>query len=290
MKKNLYPIYEKETSKLIHSYLHPKKETVTFFFTGGDLWSRDDVIKLNDIEDSIKIIYPYLDKATKSKKKFEHFFWAIDYSVPELEQLKGANEKREYKINRINYHCLVPLCTDENDSSKLNVSSDLFVSKESSNLRDPYGKQIESVIMVTKLLKNLKEVNFKKGFLYNVGNYGGWLKSNSSQSYYIREKLKNAWADFKIDIKKPKKFSELKIFCALLQKEMMTKGINHNLDTKKSIRHAIKKGESYLKSKVYGEDLEVLIYLRNEINPKIKFTFARLDKAERKILKKFSII
>jgi len=290
MKKNQYPVYQEEISKLMHSYLPPKKETVTFFFNGGDLWSRNDVIKLNDIEDSIKIIYPYLDKATKSKKKFEHFFWAIDYSVPELEQLKGANEKREYKINRINYHCLVPLCTDENDSSKLNVSSDLFVSKESSNLRDPYGKQIESVIMVTKLLKNLKEVNFKKGFLYNVGNYGGWLKSNSSQSYYIREKLKNAWADFKIDIKKPKKFSELKIFCALLQKEMMKKGINHNLDTKKSIRHAIKKGESYLKSKVYGEDLEVLIYLRNEINPKIKFTFARLDKAERKILKKFSII
>jgi hypothetical protein len=47
---------------------------------------------------------------------------------------------------------------------------------------------------------------------------------------------------------------------------------------------------SFLKSKIYGQDLEALIYLRNEINSKIKFSFENLDNEEKKILKKFGII
>ena len=45
-----------------------------------------------------------------------------------------------------------------------------------------------------------------------------------------------------------------------------------------------------VKGKAYGTNLRDLVYLRKKIDPKIKFTFYKLDKAERKILKKYKII
>ena len=45
-----------------------------------------------------------------------------------------------------------------------------------------------------------------------------------------------------------------------------------------------------VKGKIYGTNLKDLVYLRKKINPKIKFTFYKLDKVEQKILKKYKII
>ena len=42
--------------------------------------------------------------------------------------------------------------------------------------------------------------------------------------------------------------------------------------------------------KKFRSDLESLQYLRKKISPKIKFTFDKLDKVEKKILKKYKII
>ena len=46
----------------------------------------------------------------------------------------------------------------------------------------------------------------------------------------------------------------------------------------------------YFCNKDYGVNLKALEYLRKKINPKIKFTFYKLDKIEKKILKKYKII
>jgi len=45
-----------------------------------------------------------------------------------------------------------------------------------------------------------------------------------------------------------------------------------------------------VKGKDYGTNLKNLVYLRKKINPKVKFTFYKLDKVETKILKKYKII
>ena len=130
---------------------------------------------------------------------------------------------------------------------KLNVSLDLFLT-DNHTVKFPHGKTIESIVLASKLLKDLKEINFKLGFLQKGLPHYGWLKPSFSQDKYLLDKL-NQWAWY-----------------------------TETLQIKT------------LFDKKFRSDLESLQSLSKKISPKIKFTFDKLDKVEKKILKKYKII
>ena len=279
MKNSNYPIYQKNISKKLSNQ---KKESdhLVFWFDGGNLFKRKNVVKSDEIIKSSETIYPHLLKfnSSKKKKKFKCFRWCIHYAIPQIKKGNVNRFDKKYRsVSDKNSHLLEPICTDWDNNTKLNVSSDLFQSKNE-DAKNPYGPLIEMLILISNCQKDLKEINFLDGMLYH-----GWLSRVTNQGLYIREKLKHwGWTGFSLDIKKPINFSPTKMISGIIQKIPKS--------WLKEATFIAKKRVSFLKSKIYGEDLEALIYLRNEINPKIKFTFFKLDKTEKKILKKFSII
>tara|TARA_B110000503_G_C7131611_1_gene407013 strand:+ start:518 stop:1357 length:840 start_codon:yes stop_codon:yes gene_type:complete len=279
MKNLKYPVFQEKISKKLSNHDKKNNETV-FWFNGGDLSKRKNVLNNDDIVESLKIIYPYLLKLNKSKNKknFKCFRWCIHYSIPNTNKIAAHKIIKDYRsISDQNSHTLEPICTDWDDKSKLIVSSDLFQSKQE-DPKNPYGPLIEVLILIANSQKSLKELNFRDGRLHY-----GWLSHVSDQNFYLHKKFKHwGWLGFPLNIKKQKKFSPVKLVSSVINNIPKSWIKDVNLIIKKRIR--------FLKSKIYGEDLEALIYLRNEINPKIKFTFAKLDKTEKKILKKLSII
>ena len=280
MQKIQYPVYRSNISKKLSKYYN-KNHASVFWFDGGNLLKRKDVVKNDEIIKSLETIYSHLAKLNKSKnkKKFRCFRWCIHYTIPEIKKSMANKFGKKYQsVSDKNSHTLEPICTDWDKDTKLNVSSDLFQSKNE-DVKNPYGPLIEVLILIANLQKDLKEINFINGVLYH-----GWLSRVANQGLYLREKLKHwGWVgSFPLDIKKPINFSPTKMISGVIQKIPKS--------WLKEATFIAKKRISFLKSKIYGEDLEALIYLRNEIDPKIKFTFTKLDKTEKKILKKFSII
>ncbi|WP_023648142.1 hypothetical protein [Candidatus Pelagibacter ubique] len=289
-KKLYYPFYDEKISKhLIKNNFN--NDCNGFWFIGGDLLKRKYVFKHSEIDDSFKILYPQLLKKSRLSKKLKFFFWAIRYYVPNISQIKKYKKEKTYKHDwKITSHLLELINSDYNNSKKLYVSSDLFISNKKEN-KAPHGKEMEAIILVTNLLKDLREIKFRMGFLQKSIEYG-WLKPNNKQDEYIQNKLKKyGWFSPKIDIKN-----------YLLDKSSIYKTTDKEIDyfskfSKKSITEVEKIHEilrkNYareVKGKIYGTNLKDLVYLRKKINPKIKFTFYKLDKVEKKILKKYKII
>ena len=265
-----YPFCDKKISNL----LSKKHNQTVFWFKGGDLSVRRYVVKNDDIFSTSKKIYSFI----KNKKKIKFLKWCIIYYIENLQKFKKNVIKKKYRsLNDQNTHMLEPICTDWEDNTKLNASCDLFQSKDS-DLYNPYGSLIELLIKVANKQTGLKKIHFTNGKLYH-----GWLSNISNQSLYIIEKLKHAgWRTYPLDIKKFKNFSPTKMFSDIMRVVPKSKMKEYKAMCLKRI--------SFLKSKIYGQDLEALIYLRNEINTKIKFSFEKLDNEEKKILKKFRII
>ena len=273
-----YPYFNEKGSIHLMETIH--KDGFVCAFEGGDLFKRKNVFKHDEIETSLKFLYSKLVKLEKIKKKFKKFYWLIKYYVPNENQIKDFKKNKKYKHDwKKTAHILEPLYCSYNNHKKINISSDLFVEgKKDSKYK--YGKKIESIILASKLLTELKQLNFKLGFL-NRGLPYGWLKSNMSQDKYIREKLGQwGWFTPKIDIKNriiypPTGFKSLK---------------KDDKDTIKVLDMLKKHYQEEVKDHEYGTDLKALQYLRKKIDPKIKFTFYKLDKIEKKILKKYKII
>jgi len=265
-----YPLYHKKISAKLSK---EHKQTV-FWFKGGDLSERKNVVKNDDIISSSNKIYSFI----KNKKKIIFFKWCIIYYIKSSKKIEKNKIKKKYKsLNDQNSHLLEPICTDWDDNTKLNVSSDLFQSKDI-DFNNPYGSLIELLVTIANMQVGLKKIHFKKGWLYH-----GWLSNISNQDIFIRKKLKHwAWITFPLDIKKPKNFSLIKMISDVMQ-VIPKSGI-------KELKAIGSKRISFLKSKIHGQDLEALIYLRNQINSKIKFSFENLDNEEKKLLKKFRII
>mgnify|MGYP001247883931 CR=1 FL=1 len=291
MKKKLYyPLYDEKASKHLTKTIF-NNDCNGFWFIGGDLLKRKYVFKHQEISDSFKTLYPLLFKISKLRKKIKFFFWAIRYYVPNVNQIKKFKKEKTYKHDwKKTSHLLEPIQSDYNNSKRLYVSSDLFVSSKKES-KAPHGKEMEAVILVAKLLKDLREIKFRMGFLQKSIEYG-WLKPNKKQDQYIQNNLeKYGWFSPKIDIKN-----------SLLDKNSIYKSTDKEIDyfskfSKKNISEVKKIFEvldkNYareVKGKIYGTNLKDLVYLRKKINPKIKFTFYKLDKIEKKILKKYKII
>jgi hypothetical protein len=102
-----------------------------------------------------------------------------------------------------------------------------------------------------------------------------------SQDKYIREKLGQwGWFTPKIDIKNriiypPTGFKYSK---------------KDDKSTIKLLDMLKNNYQKQVKNNEFGTDLKALKYLRKKISPKVKFTFYKLDKTEKKILKKYKII
>ena len=246
MNKTKYPYFNEKGS--IHLMKTELKDSFVCAFVGGNFLKRGPILKCIDVWNSLDFLYPHLVKLLKTKKeKFKGFHWLIQYYVPNENQIRSYKKNKKYKHNwKKNAHLLEPISSNYDDHKKLNVSSDLFLT-DNHTVKFPHGKTTESIVLVSKLLKDLNEINFKLCFLERGLPYG-LLKSNFSQDKYLLDKL-NQWAWFTI------KFQIKTLF-----------------------------------NKKFRSDLKTLQYLRKKINPKIKFTFYKLDKIEKKILKKYKII
>ena len=247
MKKIKYPYFNEKGS--IHLMKKILKDSFVCAFEGGDLLKRVSVLKCVDVWSSLDFLYPHLVKLSKPKKmKFKGFYWFIKYYVPKENQIKYYKKNKKYKDSlEKSAHLLELICSNYDDHKKLNVSSDLFLT-DNHTVKFPRGKTMESIVLASKLLKDLKEINFKLGFLQKGLPHYGWLKPSFSQDKYLLDKLDQpAWFTVEFQIKT-------------------------------------------LFNKKFRSDLESLQYLRKKISPKIKFTFDKLDKVEKKIMKKYKII
>ena len=291
MKKKLYyPLYDEKISKHLIKTIFDNDGN-GFWFVGGDLLKRKYVFKHQEIGDSFKILYPLLLKKSRLSKKLKFFFWAIRYYVPNINQIKKYKKEKTYKHDwKITSHLLEPINSDYNNSKKLYVSSDLFLSNKKEN-KAPHGKEMEAIILVTKLLKDLREIKFRMGFLQKSIEYG-WLKPNNKQDEYIQNKLeKYGWFSPKIDIKNYLLDKNLIYKPTEEEKNYLSKYNKINISEVEKIHEMLRKNYAReVKGKIYGTNLKDLVYLRKKIDHKIKFTCYKLDKTERKILKKYKII
>lgn len=199
--KNKYPYFNEKGS--VHLMKTALKDGFVCTFEGGDLLKRGTVLKSEDIWGSLEFLYPHLVKLLKpKKKKFKSFHWLIKYYVPKEDQIRYYKKYKKYKHKlEKSAHLLEPICSNYDDHKKLNVSSDLFLT-DNHTARFPHGKSIESIVLASKLLKDLKEINFTLGFLHKGLPHYGWLKSNFSQDKYLLDKLDQwAWFTVKFQIK-----------------------------------------------------------------------------------------
>ena len=193
MKKTKYPYFNEKGS--IHLMKKELKDSFVCAFEGGDLFKRGSVLKCEDVWSSLDFLYPHLVKLSKPKKmKFKGFYWFIKYYVPKENQIKYYKKNKKYKDSLEKFaHLLEPICSNYDDHKKLNISSDLFLT-DNHTVKFPHGKTIESIVLASKLLKDLKEINFKLGFLQKGLPHYGWLKSNFSQDKYLLDILDQpAW-------------------------------------------------------------------------------------------------
>ena len=121
--------------------------------------------------------------------KFKGFYWFIKYYVPKENQIKYYKKNKKYKDSlEKSAHLLELICSNYDDHKKLNVSLDLVLT-DNHTVKFPHGKTIESIILASKLLRALKEINFKLGLLQKGLPDFGWLKPRFSQDKYLLDKL-----------------------------------------------------------------------------------------------------
>ena len=299
MKKDKFPIIT--TLELIN------KKKLIFGFNGGDLYERSKdkqgnfgwADKWEDIHNCLKIIYPLLNNVANNqkRKKITGFGWYLAYGVPKIEQVKEFKKNKKYKkLGKSYYSGIRPIYYH---NKKLWVAADLFT--ESYIWKNSkYGLGIYVIKIIANLIEDLEQINFAHHPLD-----GGWVAGHKDQEDYIRMKLKNySWTNGAIDISnksyKNKKF--------LINENQTTKDYSLNfkntykeiLNTEKSpgnIASILKKSYAKeMKGKDYGRDKDALVYLRKNINKKVKFNFSRLfgtpeeHKKDKVILKKYKII
>jgi len=87
-----YPIFIKRSSTL-------KPDNMFYFFDCGDLWVRKNVNLQDDIERCFDIILPSM--STLANNVIKYFGWAMKYTVPYLNQIKGLKLRGGFIKNKI---------------------------------------------------------------------------------------------------------------------------------------------------------------------------------------------
>ena len=282
------------------------KSKLSFNFDGGDLYKRKDKFsnfgwadKWEDIHNCLKVIYPLLVNLDNDheRKKITGFIWSISYGIPKTEQIKEFKENKKYKrLNKDYFHGIRPI---HYHNKKLFVAADLFTQSYIWK-NGEYGIGIYIIKRIANLIEGLEQINFEHQPLE-----GGWLKGNKYQEDYIRMKLKNySWTNGAIDISnKSYKNKKFLTYDNKTKKEYRLnfkntyKAILNDEKHPANIGFALKKiYKKELKGKDYGRDKKALLYLRKNINKKIRFNFDGLfgtpdeHKIDRAILKKYKII
>jgi hypothetical protein len=229
MKKNKYPELEEDIIKA---------NSVTFRFSGGDLWFRDNVSKFDDLSHCIDQMR---ESILNHPGKISNFVWYISYFLPDSEQLKKLKDLKikDYEIDEDhNIHDLTPITYNWDNKTKNNilcVAEDLLTGDE------------DFILQVINKLSDIKKIYFSMDTLY-----GGFLDYYEDDEY-VRKALRNdSWFDSLMNIE-----------------------------------------ESYRDPEVDGKflnDLDSLLYIKKNIDPKITFEFSHLTKKEKDILKSQDII
>jgi len=166
-----------------------KANSVTFRFSGGDLWFRDNVSKFDDLSHCIEQMR---ESVLNHPGKINTFDWYLSYFLPDAEQLKQLknNKIEDYKVDENhNIHCLTPITFNhwgKKKDNKLWVAEDLLITEE------------EFIVEVANKLSNVKTIVFTADTLFD-----GFLDYYSTTRYdeYVRKDLNNEkWFDGHITI------------------------------------------------------------------------------------------
>lgn len=104
-----------------------KSDHINYEFECGDLWLRKKVSKWEDLEFCFN---KHLEIDLKDlRKKIKKFDLKLNYTLPNLEQLKNLKKNQKYKIENINKHFIHPLYLRKNilyvDECFLGLSSEI---------------------------------------------------------------------------------------------------------------------------------------------------------------------
>ena len=132
MKKTKYPELEEDIIKA---------NSVTFRFSGGDLWFRDNVSKFDDLSHCIDQMR---ESILNHPGKINNFVWYISYFLPDSEQLKKLKNVKYIfcdKDKLARYNPENPLLNN------LEIDKSIFILNETGHFpffEDP--EQLESII------------------------------------------------------------------------------------------------------------------------------------------------
>jgi len=164
-----------------------KPDQMLFRFDCGDLWKRQNVDKLDDIDECLKTIELALKK---NKTKFKKFEWVMNYSVPYVWQAESLNKNKikSFSVDEDNLHMVEPLRFLQSEQT-LFVSEDLL---------------IKDGTLVSNLANKLN--GLKKLYFWMTPLFGGFLedhlKDHDVRIKYIQKDLKNEnWHDNFFQIK-----------------------------------------------------------------------------------------
>ena len=104
-----------------------KSDHINYEFECGDLWLRKKVSKWEDLEFCFN---KHLEIDLKDlRKKIKKFDLKLNYTLPNLEQIKNLKKNQKYKIENINKHFIHPLYLRKNilyvDECFLGLSSEI---------------------------------------------------------------------------------------------------------------------------------------------------------------------
>ena len=161
-----------------------KKDTLTFRFSGGDLWFRDNVDKFNDLGSCIDQMRNFIHQHPGN---IDIFDWYLSYFLPDAEQLKQLknNKIKDYEVNENhNIHFLTTITYNhwgKKKDDKLWVAEDLLIIEE------------EFIVEVANKLSNIKTIYFTMDTLFD-----GFLdlSPDTDSEKYVSEDLNNEkWFD-----------------------------------------------------------------------------------------------
>lgn len=190
-----YPIFIKRSSTL-------KPDDMFYFFDCGDLWVRKNVNLQDDIERCFDIILPSM--STLANNVIKYFGWAMKYTVPHLDQIKGLKDNQVYKI------------IEETEESE---DGEITNENHNENFIDPIrydGKTLEIVDdiflyppeMLIDLIKKFKDV--KNIRLYMSQMRGGFLDTEDDDEYIIKTIKNPDWHSISLSAKDQKDIENLK--------------------------------------------------------------------------------
>ena len=173
-----------------------------YSFDCGDLWVRQNVNLQDDIQRCFDVILPSI--STLDDNVIKYFGWAMKYTVPYLNQIKGLKDNQEYKI------------IEETEESE---DGEIINENHNENFIDPIrydGKTLEIIDdiflypseMLIDLIKKFKDV--KNIRLYMAQMRGGFLEMEEDDEYIIKTVKNPNWHSISLSANDQKDIEHLK--------------------------------------------------------------------------------